>query len=56
MKGVPFYRLMGFVIDKRCRSRGIGSYALEKTITQNVFVSNTFFAKPPPWKETMIII
>ena len=23
MKGVPFYRLMGFVIDKRCRSRGM---------------------------------
>ena len=32
MKGVPFYRLMGFVIDKRYRSSGIGGYVLEKTI------------------------
>lgn len=32
MKGVPFYRLMGFVIDKRYRNRGIGGYALEKAI------------------------
>ena len=32
MKGVPFYRLMGFVIDKRYRNRGIGGYVLEKTI------------------------
>lgn len=28
----PFYRLMGFVIDKSCRGLGIGSYVLEKTI------------------------
>ena len=34
MKGVPFYRLMGFVIDKRYRSGGIGSYVLEKVIAQ----------------------
>lgn len=34
MKGVPFYRLMGFVIDRRYRSGGIGSYALEWTIRQ----------------------
>ncbi|MBQ7337454.1 MAG: GNAT family N-acetyltransferase [Clostridia bacterium] len=32
MRGVPFYRLMGFVIDRRYRNRGIGSYALEKVI------------------------
>ena len=32
MKGVPFYRLMGFVIDKRYRSSGIGGYVLEKVI------------------------
>lgn len=32
MKGVLFYRLMGFVIDKRYRSVGIGGYALEEAI------------------------
>lgn len=32
MKGVPFYRLMGFVIDKRYRSHGIGGYVLETVI------------------------
>lgn len=32
MKKTPFYRLMGFVIDKRYRSMGIGSYVLEKVI------------------------
>ena len=32
MKGVPFYRLMGFVIDKRYRDGGIGGYVLEKAI------------------------
>ena len=32
MKGVPFYRLMGFAIDKRYRSKGIGTYVLEKVI------------------------
>lgn len=32
MKGVPFYRLMGFAIDKRYRGKGIGSYVLEKAI------------------------
>ena len=32
MKGVPFYRLMGFVIDKRYRNIGIGGYVLEKVI------------------------
>lgn len=32
MKEAPFYRLMGFVIDKRYRGMGIGSYVLEKAI------------------------
>lgn len=32
MHGVPFYRLMGFVIDKRYRHCGIGGYALERVI------------------------
>lgn len=33
MKDVPFYRLMGFVIDKRYRSAGIGGYVLEQVIS-----------------------
>lgn len=32
MKGIPFYRLMGFVIDQRYRSSGIGGYVLERVI------------------------
>lgn len=32
MNCVPFYRLMGFVIDERYRNYGIGGYALEKAI------------------------
>lgn len=32
MQGVPFYRLMGFVIDKAYRGRGIGGHALEEAI------------------------
>lgn len=32
LKSVPFYRLMGFVIDKRYRSRGIGGQVLESAI------------------------
>lgn len=32
MQKEPFYRLMGFVIDKRYRGMGIGGKALEKTI------------------------
>lgn len=32
MNGVPFYRLMGFVIDRRYRSKGIGGYVLETVI------------------------
>lgn len=31
MKREPFYRLMGFVIDKKYRGKGIGSKALEMT-------------------------
>lgn len=34
MKGTPFYRLMGFVIDRRYRNGGIGSYVLEKVIRE----------------------
>lgn len=32
MKGVPFYRLMNYVIDNRYRSQGIGAYVLETVI------------------------
>ena len=32
MHGVPFYRLMGFVIDNRYRNKGIGSHVLELVI------------------------
>lgn len=32
LAGVPFYRLMGFVIDRSCRGRGIGSQALKMAI------------------------
>ena len=32
MRAVPFYRLMGFVIDNRYRNLGIGAYVLEKVI------------------------
>lgn len=32
MHDVPFYRLMGFVIDQRYRSHGIGGYVLELVI------------------------
>ena len=32
MKGVPFYRLMRFVIDNRYRTKGIGGYVLEMVI------------------------
>lgn len=34
MKREPFYRLMGFVIDKKYRGKGIGSKALEMTIAE----------------------
>ena len=32
MQGVPFYRLMGFMIDRAYRGKGIGAYALEEAI------------------------
>ena len=32
--GAPFYRLMGFVLDKRYRSVGIGGAALEAAIAE----------------------
>lgn len=32
MRGVPFYRLMGFVLDNRYRGRGIGGRVLEAVI------------------------
>lgn len=34
MKGRPFYRIMGFVIDRNYRSRGIGGEILEKAVRQ----------------------
>lgn len=34
MKGVPFYRLMGFVVDKDYRSKGLGGEIMEKAIEQ----------------------
>ncbi|MBQ6528434.1 MAG: GNAT family N-acetyltransferase [Clostridia bacterium] len=34
MKGKPFYRVMGFVVDKEYRNRGIGSEILENAISQ----------------------
>ncbi|MBQ8554691.1 MAG: GNAT family N-acetyltransferase [Clostridia bacterium] len=32
LAGIPFYRIMGFVVDQRYRNLGIGSQALEMTI------------------------
>lgn len=32
MKDIPFYRLMGFVLDNRYRGRGIGGHVLENVI------------------------
>ncbi len=32
MRGKPFYRVMGFVVDRACRGRGIGGTMLEKAI------------------------
>ena len=32
MNGVPFYRLMGFVLDREYRGRGIGGHVLELVI------------------------
>ncbi len=36
LDGIPFYRLMGFVIDKNYRNLGIGTSALEQAI-QSVY-------------------
>lgn len=43
MRNEPFYRLMGFVIDKKYRGRGIGGEILEKTIQ---FVYDDFGKRP----------
>ncbi len=43
MKKEPFYRLIGFVIDKNYRNKGIGSKALEMSIDK---VYNDFGIKP----------
>lgn len=32
LAGVPFYRIMGFMLDRKWRSRGIGGQALEMVI------------------------
>lgn len=32
MQNQPFYRLMGFVIDRRYRGGGIGTYVLDETV------------------------
>lgn len=32
MRREPFYRLMGFVLDRRFRGRGFGGMALEMTV------------------------
>lgn len=34
MEEKPFYRIMGFVVDKAYRGKGIGGEVLEKAITQ----------------------
>ena len=34
MRGVPFYRVMGFVVDKAYRNRGVGGEILERAIGQ----------------------
>lgn len=34
MRGKPFYRVMGFVVDQKCRNRGIGGEILERAIHQ----------------------
>lgn len=34
MKGRPFYRIMGFTVDKEYRGRGIGGEILEKAVRQ----------------------
>lgn len=36
IKGISFYRILGFVVDRRFRGRGIGSAAMEQAI-QNIY-------------------
>ena len=43
MKGRPFYRIMGFVVDRNYRSRGIGGEILEKAVRQ---VYDEFVPRP----------
>jgi len=41
--GIPFYRIMGFVIDKAWRGKGLGSQVLETVIAR---VFNEFGPRP----------
>ena len=34
MKGRPFYRVMGFVVDRKLRNRGIGGEILERAVEE----------------------
>ena len=34
MRGVPFYRVMGFVVDRNWRGKGLGGLILEKAIEE----------------------
>lgn len=34
MRGVPFYRIMGFVVDQRERGKGLGGIILEQAVQQ----------------------
>lgn len=43
MRGKPFYRVMGFVVDRAFRSRGVGGEILERAIEQ---VSAEFGSRP----------
>ena len=41
--GIPFYRIMGFVIDKAWRGKGLGSQVLETVIAR---IFNEFGSRP----------
>ncbi len=43
MQGIPFYRLLGFVLDSRYRNFGIGGYVLESVIAK---IYNEFGIRP----------
>lgn len=43
MRSRPFYRLMGFVLDRDYRGRGVGAYVLEETVRR---VYETFGVRP----------